>query len=50
MEFSYVAGRMAEVVENDWRGVAAKILQERMESGNGEASHVATADEADGLR
>lgn len=38
MEFGYVVGRMAEVVEADWQGVAAEILAERRESGDGEVS------------
>jgi len=38
MEFGYVCGRMAEVVEREWREVAADILEERRESGQGEVS------------
>lgn len=40
MRFDYVQRRMADVVEADWRGVAAEIVEERIRTGEGEVSAV----------
>jgi len=44
MEFDYIVERMGEVVENDWRVVAAEILEERRMSGVGEVRLFAAGD------
>ncbi|WWD21842.1 hypothetical protein CI109_106330 [Kwoniella shandongensis] len=36
MKFDYVVGRMAEVVDRDWKSVGAELLEERKKSGEGE--------------
>nr|XP_019043734.1 hypothetical protein I302_08315 [Kwoniella bestiolae CBS 10118]OCF22664.1 hypothetical protein I302_08315 [Kwoniella bestiolae CBS 10118] len=38
MRFEFACHRTAEMVEGDWRGKAKRILQERMESGEGQVS------------
>jgi hypothetical protein len=40
MRFEYVAGRMAEVVEADWKEKAEAILNERIRTGEGEVSKI----------